>query len=145
MKRKGIFDCLADISFKKTDINTYTENDWKVYNPYMIHRFLSMKEELIGIMNLIQKYYTLDKKTHYVLMSDILPKQKLFAKYIKGKKVDKFNPELIDILTKHHEIGRQEAIQRIEMHMHFSEGLKRLEEILQAYGKTKKEIKKLLK
>ena len=59
--------------------------------------------------------------------------------------MDKFNPELIDILTKHHEIGRQEAIQRIEMHMHFSEGLKRLEEILQAYGKTKKEIKKLLK
>ena len=85
MKRKGIFDCLADISYKKTDINTYTENDWKVYNPYMIHRFLSMKEELIGIMNLVQKYYTLDKKTHYVLMSDILPKQKLFAKYIKGK------------------------------------------------------------
>mgnify|MGYP003117849967 FL=1 len=145
MKRKGIFDCLADISYKKTDINTYTENDWKVYNPYMIHRFLSMKEELIGIMNLVQKYYTLDKKTHYVLMSDILPKQKLFAKYIKGKKVDKFNPELVDLMAKHYEIGRDEAKQRIEMFLHFSTGKQSITDILEGYGKTKKEIKGLLK
>ena len=145
MKSKGIFDCIADISFKKTDINTYTENDWKVYNPYMIHRFLSMKEELIGIMNLVQKYYTLDKKTHYVLMSDILPKQKLFAKYIKGKKVDKFNPELVDLIAKHYEIGSDEAKQRIEMYLHFSTGKSTLTDILEGYGKTKKEIKGLLK
>ncbi len=145
MKSKSIFDCIADISYKKTDINKYTENDWKVYNPYMIHRFLSMKEELIGIMNLVQKYYTLDKKTHYVLMSDILPKQKLFAKYIKGKKVEKFNSELIDILANHWEISRDEAKQRIELYVHFNDGTKSIIAILESYGKTKKEIKRLLK
>ncbi len=145
MKSKSIFDCIADISYKKTDINKYTENDWKVYNPYMIHRFLSMKEELIGIMNLVQKYYTLDKKTHYVLMSDILPKQKLFAKYIKGKKVEKFNSELIDILANHWEISRDEAKQRIELYVRFNDGTKSIITILESYGKTKKEIKRLLK
>ena len=79
------------------------------------------------------------------MLSDILPKQKIFSKYIKGKKVDKFNPELVKIVASHYEISRKEAKDRIEMYTHFSTGTETLTEMLQGYGKTKKEIKKLLK
>ena len=89
---------LADVSHKKTDPNTYTEGDWKAYNTYMMNKWLSMNSHVTEIINFIQKYYSLDKQIHYRMLSDILPKQKLFSKYIKGKKVSKFNPELVNIL-----------------------------------------------
>ena len=136
---------MADVSFKKTDVNKYTENDWKVYNPYMIHRFLSMNEGLTGIVNLIQKYYTLDKKIHYILLSDVLPKQKFFTKYIKGKKVEKYNAELIKLVAGHYEIPKSQAIEHIDMFMCTNGGINHMRKLLAMYGKTEKEIKGLLK
>jgi len=144
-KPKNIFSILADVSHKKADPNTYTEGDWKAYNIYMMNKWLSMNSHVTEIINFIQKYYSLDKKMHYKMLSDILPKQKIFSKYIKGKKVDKYNPELVKIVASYYEISRKEAKGRIEMYMHFSTGTETLTEILRGYGKTKKEIKKLLK
>ena len=136
---------LADVSHKKTDPNTYTEGDWKAYNTYMMNKWLSMNSHVTEIINFIQKYYSLDKQIHYRMLSDILPKQKLFSKYIKGKKVSKFNPELVKMVAHHYEISRKEAKERIEMYIHFSTGVETLTDMLRSYGKTDKEIKKLLK
>ena len=136
---------LADVSHKKTDPNTYTEGDWKAYNTYMMNKWLSMNPHVTEIINFIQKYYSLDKQIHYKMLSDILPKQKLFSKYIKGKKVDKYNPELVKLVASHYEISRKEAKERIEMYIHFSTGVETLTDMLRSYGKTDKEIKKLLK
>ena len=104
-----------------------------------------MNSDVTEIINFIQKYYSLDKEIHYKLLSDILPKQKLFTKYVKGKKVDKYNTELVSLIAKHYEISRKEAKLRIEMHIHFNNGIETLTEILRGYGKTEKEIKRLLK
>ena len=142
---KTIFNILGDLTFKKTDSDTYTEMDWKAYNTYMVNRWLSMNSDVTEIINFIQKYYSLDKNIHYKMLSDILPKQKLFSKYVKGKKVDKFNPELVTCVAKHYEISRKEAKERIEMYMHFSHGTQNLADMLRMYGKTEKEIKRLLK
>ena len=144
-KPKTIFSILADVSSKKTDPNTYTEGDWKAYNTYMVNKWLSMNSNVTEIINFIQKYYSLDKKIHYRLLSDILPKQKLFSKYIKGKKVDKFNPELVTIISKHYEVSKSEAKSYIDLYMHTNDGVNNLINIIELYGKTKKEIKKLLK
>ena len=70
---------LADVSHKKTDHNTYTEGDWKAYNIYMMNKWLSMNSHVTEIINFIQKYYSLDKKLHYRMLSDILPKQKILV------------------------------------------------------------------
>ena len=59
--------------------------------------------------------------------------------------MDKFNPELVSIVAKHYEISRAEAKQRIEMYHHFRTGIDTLTDVLTGYGKTQKEIKKLLK
>ena len=144
-KAKTIFNILGDITFKKTNPSTYTEGDWKAYNTYMVNRWLSMNSDVTEIINFIQKYYSLDKKIHYKMLSDILPKQKLFTKYVKGKKMEKYNSELVKLIANHYEISRREAKQRIDMYKHFSTGTQALIEILESYGKDKKEIKRLLK
>ena len=144
-KPRTIFNILADLTFKKTNPDIYTEADWKAYNIYMVNRWLSMNSDVTEIINFVQKYYSLDKKIHYKMLSDILPKQKLFTKYVKGKKVDKYNTELVNIIAKHYEVSRKEAKLRIDMHKHFSHGIETLSDILRGYGKNEKEIKRLLK
>ena len=142
---KTIFNILGDLTFKKTNPDTYTESDWKAYNTYMVNRWLSMNSDVTEIINFVQKYYSLNKKMHYKMLSDILPKQKLFTKYVKGKKMDKYNPELVKLVADHYEISRKEAKQRIDMFKHFSTGIENLTDMLRGYGKTDKEIKRLLK
>ena len=144
-KPKTIFNILADLTFKKTNPDSYSEGDWKAYNTYMVNRWLSMNSDVTEIINFVQKYYSLNKKMHYKMLSDILPKQKLFTKYVKGKKMDKYNPELVKLVADHYEISRKEAKQRIDMFKHFSTGIENLTDMLRGYGKTDKEIKRLLK
>ena len=83
---KTIFEHIANLTHKKTDSTTYTESDWKSYSPYMINKWLSMYKHYTGIMDSIQKYYSLPKKLHYKMLCSLLPKQKVFIRYIKGKK-----------------------------------------------------------
>ena len=144
-KPKTIFNILADLTFKKTNPDSYSEGDWKAYNTYMVNRWLSMNSDVTEIINFVQKYYSLNKKMHYKMLSDILPKQKLFTKYVKGKKMDKYNPELVKLVADHYEISRKEAKQRIDMFKHFSTGIENLTDMLRGYEKTDKEIKRLLK
>ena len=144
MKPKTIFSILADLTSKKTDPTTYTESDWKSYNVYMVNKWLSMNSNVTEIINFTQKYYSLDKKIHYRMLSDILPKQKLFSKYIKGKKLDKYNVDLVMLISKHYEVSKAEAKGYIDILKHTDDRTS-LIEVVEQYGKTKKEIKKLLK
>ena len=84
---KNIFQHIANVTHLKVDPDTYTESDWKSYNPYMMNRWLSMYKHYTGIIDSTQKYYSLSKKLHYKMLSNLLPKQKVFIRYIKGKKV----------------------------------------------------------
>jgi translation initiation factor 2 alpha subunit (eIF-2alpha) len=144
-KPKTIFTILADLTHKKVDSTTYTESDWKAYNAYMVNKWLSMNADVTEIINFTQKYYSLDKKVHFKMLSDILPNQKIFSKYIKGIKSDKFNPELVTIISNHYEVSKTEAKSYIDLYTRISDGVSNLTSILEMYGKTKKEIKKLLK
>ena len=83
---KTIFQHIANVTNLKIDSSTYTESDWKSYNPYMMNRWLSMNKEFTGVIDYIQKYYSLSKQLHYKLLFDLLPKKKVFIRYIKSKK-----------------------------------------------------------
>ena len=71
---------------------------------------------------------------------DVLPNANVRAKYIKGKKQDKYNKDLVKFIANHYQIAKIEAEEYIGL-------LKKddLSNILKQYGKTEKEIKKLLK
>ena len=141
-KPATIFDHLANITNKKTPWSTLTEQDRKSFSPYLINRWLSMHSDLIEIVDMFQQYTIgpLSKKHVYQLYFDFLPKQKSFNKYIKGKKQDKYNKELVKLIANHFQIARIEAEEYISL-------LNKQEiiSILKKYGKTEKEVKSLLK
>jgi len=141
-KPKTIFDHLAGITFKKTKWEDLTEADQKSFSPYLINRWLSMSPQLIEIVDMFQ-HYTIGPLTRehvYKLYYDILPKGKFFSKYIKGKKANKFNEQLVNLIAKHFQIAKNEAEEYItlldkdQLHM-----------LCKKYGKSDKEIKQWLK
>ena len=146
-KPATIFDHLANITWKKTDWNTLDESSQKTFSPYLINRWLSMNPNLIEIVDMFQQYTIgpLSKKHVYQLYLDFLPKQKMYAKYIKGKKVDKYNKELVNIIKDHYEVNSHEAKDYIDLFKHTSGGMNHLQELLKMYGISEKETKKLLK
>ena len=146
-KPATIFDHIAGITHKKKPWDKLTEADQKSFSPYIINRWLSMHPDLIETIDLLQRYTIgpLSKKHVYQLYYDILPKANVRSKYIKGKKVDKYNKELVKIIKDHYEVNSREAETYIELFKHTNMGLQNLINTLELYGKTEKEIKKLLK
>ena len=141
-KPATIFDHLANITWKKKPWNKLDEASQKSFSPYLINRWLSMNPDLIEIVDMFQQYTIgpLSKKHVYQLYLDFLPKAKMFAKYIKGKKQDKYNKELVKLIAGHYQVAKIEAEEYI--------GLLQKDQLtllLKKYGKQDKEIKGLLK
>ena len=101
-----------------------------------------MNSDLIEIVDMFQQYTIgpLSKKHVYQLYLDFLPKAKMFAKYIKGKKMNKYNKSLVTIVANHYQVSRIEAESYIDL-LEQDEII----DLLQKYGKQEKEIKGLLK
>ena len=144
-KAATIFDHLANITFKKVDWNTLSELAQKSFSPYLINRWLSMNSDLIEIVDMFQQYTIgpLSKKHVYQLYYDILPKQKMYTKYIKGKKSKEYNKDLLGMLTQHYQISKRDAKTYIDFWK--DNGVDDLKNLLKDYGKTEKEIKQWLK
>ena len=146
-KPATIFDHLANITWKKKPWSELTELDQKSFSPYLINRWLSMNMDYIEIVDALQQYTIgpLSKKHVYQLYLDFLPKQKSFNKYIKGKKMNKYNKDLINIIGEHYQIPKTEAEEYITIFLSNSDTIDNITTILKMYGKTDKEIKGLLK
>ena len=144
-KKATIFDHLSFITDKKRPWDTLSDVDKKAFVPYLINRWLSMNWQLVEIVNELQKYTIgqLSPKEVYQLYYDFLPKQRQFNKYIKGKKDDKYNAELIELIAMHFQISEKEASEYIELYLLIDKDA--LVSIVKMYGKPDQEVKKLLK
>ena len=140
-----IFDHLSNITDKKVNWNTLNDVDQKAFSPYMINRWLSMNMDFIEIVNELQKYTIgqLSAAETYKLYFEFLPKQKQFNKYIKGKKADKYNQDLVELLSQHFCVSEKEATEYIEILE--STNKDELKSIIKLYGKSDKEVTALLK
>ena len=134
----NIFDWLNEISYNKTPWSSFTEKDQESFNRYMISRFISMKEDYIDIVNLVQKY-PLSDVALYNFYCKTIPKKKTFFRYIKPKK-DKMNDLLVSILAQDFNISKRE----IKDNQHLL-GKDIFRSVLQQRGIDEKQIKKLLK
>ena len=141
-KPATIFDHLANITWKKKPWSELTELDQKSFSPYLINRWLSMNPDLIEIVDMFQQYTIgpLNKKHVYQLYFDVLPKAKMFAKYIKGKKSKKYDEWLLKLLCNHFQCSRLQSIEYIELI-----DKQELKVILEMYGTDKKQINKVIK
>ena len=134
-----LWDWLDEITVKKTPASQFSSEDWDSWNSYMVHRFMSMSEKNIEIANIAQKMQPTDKIGIYNFYCNIIPRKKVWNKYIKSNIKPK-NKELLKLLSIYFECGVREANQYIDVI-----GKNEVKSILKSIGKEKKEITQLLK
>ena len=134
-----IFNWLNEITVKKTNPNNFTQEDWDGWNSYMVHRFLSMNMSYIDIVNFVQKINPQNKKEIYTIYKEMIPKRKIWNKYIKNQN-KKDTAELSKIIASKLSVGNDEASTYIPLL-----GKEGVTEILSDLGYEKKEITKLIK
>ena len=134
-----IFDWLNQITYEKQPWNSFTEEDKKSFEPYMIHRFLSMNPEYIEFVNLVQTFPYTDKEKIYNIYLYMIPRKKMFLKYIKSS-TKKKQEKLLGYIASYYECSLGEANEYIDILR--ENGVK---DILNKMGVDEKEQKKLLK
>ena len=141
----SIFDHMSNLTDKKKPWYSISSADQKSFTPFIINRWLSMNMDFIEVINELQRYTIgqLSPAETYKLYYEFLPKQRQFNKYIKGKKADKYSPELVELLSQHFCVSEKEATEYIEILESTNVG--EIRSIVKLYGKTDKEIDNLLK
>jgi hypothetical protein len=132
------FDWLKEITFKKSPWESFSEDQILAFNAFMIHRYLSMNQDYIELVNIVQKIPSSNKKQIYLTYKNLIPKKYIHLKYI-GKNKKSENGDLIEIISNYYEISKREAIDYIEL-LSKSD----LINILESIGTEEKEIKKLI-
>ena len=136
---KNIFDWLKAINTTKPPVESFSDKDWEVFNSYMVHRFLSMNRYYIDIVNYVQKMNPQSKKEIYTIYKEMIPKKKLWLKYL--KKESKTNTKKIsEYIGEYMEVGLREANDYISIL-----GKEGSKNILSSMGIEDKEIKKIIK
>ena len=144
VKAATIFDHLNNITAKKLPWHALSDADKKTFSVFIINRWLSMNINYIELVNEFQKYTIgqLTPEIVYKLYLDFLPKEKSFNKYVKGKKDSSISIDLIEFYARVYMCSTREAKSQLEILLRDNKPF--LEELLSSYGKTDKEIKKLL-
>jgi len=134
-----IFDFFKQVTTDKKPWSSFTEDEKKAFNPYMLHKIVSMTEAYIEVANMGQSLPYTDKEKIYKFYCELLPKKSVYSKYIKGTKT-KLNEDLLGYISKFYECSFREAEEYIQL-------LRKedMYDILNRYGIEDKDIKKLLK
>jgi hypothetical protein len=143
-EKKGatIFDLIGGLTDKKREWKKWSETDQKKFSPFIVNRWLSMRMELTELVNELQTYTIglLRPQETYRLYHELLPTNKSFAKYIKGKSEDKFDKDLIAQLAEHYQVSKSEAGDYADLLDKVA-----LDRIITMYGYSDVEKKKMLK
>ena len=143
-EKKGatIFDFIDGITHKKKEWSRWSDTDQSKFSVFIVNRWLSMRQDLIELVNELQTYTigVLRPKETYRLYHEILPTTKGFAKYVKGKKEDKYSDKLIVQIAEHYHVSKSEAIDYAELMDQDS-----CTRLLSLYGYTDAEIKTMIK
>jgi len=139
-KSFSIFDWIKAIIDTKPTWDSFTPDQQKQFNNYMIHRFLSMNPKYIEIVNYIQGLNIKEGRRLYEVYCYMIPQSKnTYSVYIKPNN-KKSSPEAAQHVSEYFECSLVEA----EEYISFTDK-KWLENILTTKGIDEKEIKKLLK
>lgn len=135
----NLFDWLKEITYNKTPWTSFSEEDKKSFEPYMVNRFLSMNQSYVELVNYVQRIPYTEKEKYYTIYCGLIPKKQQYLKYIKSStKVP--NADLLKHIARYFECSTREAELYISL-------LKEdeVKKYLRGMGLEEKEIKKLLK
>lgn len=133
------FEAIDNLTVHKTYWKDLGENDKKSVSIFMINRILSMNQDYIEFVDMVQRWYNMPIKTYYDLWAHMLPSNKFYYKYIK-KTEDKYNKDLVEAIKTYYEVSASEAKTYIDRLSKES-----LENILYSTGYDQKQIKKMVK
>ena len=111
---KTLFEWLNEITVTKTPPENFSEESWDTFNSYMVHRYLSMYIDYIDIVNYVQKINPTNKKQIYSIYREMIPKQKVWLKYVKSQ-TPKKNAELVDYVAEYFQCSLGEADHYIDI------------------------------
>jgi hypothetical protein len=136
---KNVFDWLKEINSTKSHPDTFTNQDWDIWNSYMVHRFLSMNSDYIELVNEVQALPPSNKKQIYSIYREYIPKNNKWSKYVKSSSKE-FDKDLVLQLKKYFNVSAREIKDYLKIL-----DKKEVQSILNKQGLEEKEIKKLLK
>jgi hypothetical protein len=136
---KNIFGWLEEITVNKSPLDIISDESWDTWNSYMVHRYVSMNQDYIDIANLVQKINPQNKKQIYSIYKEMIPKRKMWLKYIKNE-AKKEQKELEEYVAKYFDCSLGEAEHYIDILR--GTGVK---SILNEMGIDSKESDKLIK
>ena len=136
---KNVFDWLKEINSTKSHPDAFTNQDWDIWNSYMVHRFLSMNPDYIELVNEVQSLPPSNKKQIYSIYREYIPKNNKWSKYVKSSSKE-FDKDLVLQLKKHFNVSAREIKDYLKIL-----DKKEVQSILSKQGLEEKEIKKLLK
>jgi hypothetical protein len=139
IKISNIFEWLNEITVNKSPLDIISDESWDTWNSYMIHRYVSMNQDYIDIVNLVQKINPQNKKQIYSIYKEMIPKKKMWLKYIKNE-AKKDQKELEEYVAKYFDCSLGEAEHYIDILR--GSGVR---EILNEMGIESKESDKLIK
>lgn len=140
-KQFSIFDFVKAIIDTKPSWNTFTPDQHKTFNGFMINKFLSMNPKYIDVVNYVQGLNIKDSKKLYKVYCWMIPKSKnTYSPFIKNNIKQSINPVLLEKISQYHECSLGEAEEYF--YLLRKEGV---EDILIKLGVEEKEIKKLVK
>jgi hypothetical protein len=135
-----IFDFIKAIIDTKPSWESFTPEQQKQFNNFMIHKFLSMNPKYITLVNYIQGLNIQSNKKLYETYCFMIPQSKnTYSTYIKSN-TKKASPEAAQHVAEYFKCSVSEANEYINL-----TDEKWLENILVTKGVDEKEIKKLLK
>ena len=148
-KPRNLFTHLKELT-EGTDENYWTsltDQEKREFTPYMTNRWLSMIPEWIELIDDLQRLTVgpMPKERVFDLYHEILPKGKVFFKYVKGKNSVEIPEELAGMLLRYFECSPREMREYYVMLMKTKEGQQFLVELMQGYGTPEKELKRLRK
>ena len=136
---KNIFGWLEEITVNKSPLSSISDESWDTWNSYMVHRYVSMNQDYVDIANLVQKINPQNKKQIYSIYKEMIPKRKIWLKYIKNE-AKKEQKELEEYIAKYFDCSLGEAEHYIDILR--GTGVR---EILNEMGIDSKESDKLIK
>jgi len=134
-----IFDWLQEVTYNKTSWDSFSNEQKKSFEPYMINRLLSMNKDYLELINYIQMIPIADKEKYYKIYCGLVPKKKIWNKYIKSSSSSK-NKELINYMTLYFECSNKEVSEYLDLL-----SKEQIKDILYGFGIDDKKIKEVLK
>lgn len=134
-----LWDWLNQITYEKKSWSSFTEDQQSSFNPYMIHRFVSMYNGYIDITNIAQKIPLTEKEKVYTIYKTLLPKKKMYLKYVKNQNQNNYK-EIAEYLSDYFEVSLGEADEYIYLLQEYG-----VRDILWKMGVSEEETEKLIK